>query len=1020
MIPAGSLPKDEQFRLSGPTHAPALPEKTVFKALGKPVQVETSATLLRQPGMIGLHYDPSQLPANTDESSLQVARWDGSTWEIVDRTIDLDQKIIFVPLVHFSDPVFQVLLWPANLGNSAIAKQVEAANSVYFKNETDPLAAELYGKILAKVAQPGAASGVASLSAADQKNYWMACNLWGDALYKTGKYEQAGKAYLACVDTALASGVKIVWENQLFSGPGYALQALQNRYPLGIDLTQRLRSEKWAASILADALTLATQSFTWQQGLPIEMSQLPPAVSQSILEYESTLGRKPEDPADTHLDLVILSPQAQTQGEAAYALQHAINPTLLSSGIPDLTSENLQDGAAGLSQTFGQAFGQHLLGNPYRFDPTQSGEGLHTLPPFVLLRVERAWMEKSGLTTHTQQLFTLAQPPSAVGEAVGAPIAEEAAYRLTDGTVAVTDLKAQWIKIGTALTQGIKTARTYDANSLAVGGDHACAITRLHGLQCWGRNDAGQLGAGDAEDRHAPVDVKGLQAGIEQVSAGEAHTCAISTDGKLFCWGSNASGQVGNGSPENRSEPAAISGIQGRVSAVSAGSQHTCALTGDGKVFCWGKNDSGELGTGNTDPSPVPVQVPGLSGVTAVAAGGAHSCALLRDGSVWCWGANAQGQLGNGSRADSATPVKIPGLSGVTHITAGKEHTCAIAAAGSVSCWGANDSGQAGSGSTDASVAAPAGVDGLDAEGITVKSLIAHTCAIRGAGVVCWGKNDAGQLGDGSLEDQSKPVGVKIPENAFASIGAGDDFSCVRTEGGLIYCWGGNAYGQLGSGSTAASRIPIPVYGFGSSIADPSGALELSPVSEDTIELGTTIQIRNVIAPADTKSIAYEVSYDGQPFEPIGKTLGNDPAGVEWSSAGMAVEKKVIVKSIVEAADGKTTEVTSRVLTLQDTRKPTASIAIQPSSKVIALGEPLIVSARDVADTLNGITGSGVKEVRFSVLKNGATVGAPVTLAYSPDQAMEITWSAPVEQNSRDQITFQLVVVDNAGNEYKV
>src|SRR5439155_640288 len=218
----------------------------------------------------------------------------------------------------------------------------------------------------------------------------------------------------------------------------------------------------------------------------------------------------------------------------------------------------------------------------------------------------------------------------------------------------------------------------------------------------------GQLGNGDGSltSSSVPVAVRGLTTATRVVT-GDAHTCALLGDGTVQCWGVGDSGQRGDGTFNNISTvPGAVVGITGAV-AVAARGYHSCALLGDGTVWCWGRNSDGQLGNGTTIGSPVPGRVAGLPSATAVSGGFQHTCALLADGTVQCWGRNLEGQLGDGTTTSSSTPVRVGGITGAVAVSAGILHTCALLANGTVKCWGAvgpnNDFGQLGNGATTGS-----------------------------------------------------------------------------------------------------------------------------------------------------------------------------------------------------------------------------------------------------------------------------------------------------------------------------
>jgi alpha-tubulin suppressor-like RCC1 family protein len=228
-------------------------------------------------------------------------------------------------------------------------------------------------------------------------------------------------------------------------------------------------------------------------------------------------------------------------------------------------------------------------------------------------------------------------------------------------------------------------------------------------LLCWGANDQGQLGDGTRTDRAAPMPVEagaGPPAApltdVAAVATGSAHTCAVRSDGAVLCWGAGDQGQLGDGSNSGRAlagAPLVKSGAPLSAVAIAAGAAHTCVAESGGEVWCWGNGERGQLGDGTASGAPTPTAVSSLpAAAAAVAAGGAHSCAALIDGRVFCWGADDQGQLGDGATVDSPTPVAVAALTGAVQVAAGSAHSCARARDGSLWCWGSNRSGQLGDG----------------------------------------------------------------------------------------------------------------------------------------------------------------------------------------------------------------------------------------------------------------------------------------------------------------------------------
>jgi alpha-tubulin suppressor-like RCC1 family protein len=208
--------------------------------------------------------------------------------------------------------------------------------------------------------------------------------------------------------------------------------------------------------------------------------------------------------------------------------------------------------------------------------------------------------------------------------------------------------------------------------------------------------------------------VSGLSSGVVAISAGYSHSCAVTGDGAVKCWGNNDFGQTGTGTTLGSSVPVAVSGLSSGVVAISAGREHSCALTGSGAVKCWGDNRYGELGDGTTTVRRAPISVSGLSsGVVAVGTGSWHSCALTSAGAVKCWGYNGVGQLGDGTYSNRFVPGSVSGLSsGIVAMAAGGVFSCALTNGGGAKCWGWNDNGQLGNGTTTAR-RAPTAVSGL-------------------------------------------------------------------------------------------------------------------------------------------------------------------------------------------------------------------------------------------------------------------------------------------------------------------
>lgn len=302
---------------------------------------------------------------------------------------------------------------------------------------------------------------------------------------------------------------------------------------------------------------------------------------------------------------------------------------------------------------------------------------------------------------------------------------------------------------------------------------------------------------------------------VVYIAAGFKHTCAILASGETWCWGYNSSGQLGNGAKSHRNIPARVDLLE-RASHIAAGYNHTCATTENGKVWCWGNGKEGKLGTGDLEPRVVPAEVMNLDNATHVAAGLSYSCAVSNLGEGYCWGSNANGALGTGDWEGRLTPSRVHRSANYRSISApgfDGRHTCALTVDGTGYCWGKNRSGQMGIGSKGGDFEEPYGIKKapLFSQLATASDSSCGLAKVDDS-IWCWGSNEYGQLGAGALtgEDAVFPQARQI-SGTFSALAAGGDSTCAVDSKQNTYCWGRNDKGQLGDGSQKMSNVPVMV-----------------------------------------------------------------------------------------------------------------------------------------------------------------------------------------------------------------
>jgi alpha-tubulin suppressor-like RCC1 family protein len=351
---------------------------------------------------------------------------------------------------------------------------------------------------------------------------------------------------------------------------------------------------------------------------------------------------------------------------------------------------------------------------------------------------------------------------------------------------------------------------------VSAGGGHSCGLTSDSLAYCWGSNSSGQLGDGTYTQRLTPVRVAGGLRFV-QISAGSSHTCAVTKDSRPYCWGDNFEGELGDGTWQNsRSTPTAVAGGR-RFRQIRAGYVYTCALNLNDAAFCWGNNDLGQLGTSYTI---TPGAVLGGLHYRQVIPGASHTCGVTTDDRAYCWGAGTEGELGDGTRTNHSRPVAVAGGLSFQQVVPGSgwylpgsndpavdndARSCGITTNGNAYCWGRGPAVYS---------LIPVAVPGGRLYRF-ITSGEEHNCGVAmSRAIFCWGSNPNGELGTGNTTSSTTPV--KIASSLlFSSVSASalGHHTCALTTDHRAYCWGANGAGQLGDGSRTTRLVPVAVAG---------------------------------------------------------------------------------------------------------------------------------------------------------------------------------------------------------------
>lgn len=392
------------------------------------------------------------------------------------------------------------------------------------------------------------------------------------------------------------------------------------------------------------------------------------------------------------------------------------------------------------------------------------------------------------------------------------------------------------------------------SQTIDCGSNSDLVVCQNSTAQAWGNNTSGQLGYGSAATySNVPVACSNLS-NVVSVCGGWSANYAVKSDGTVWSWGNNSSGQLGIGSTTNSNIPVQIQGLN-NVIQISAGWKHAIVLKNDGTVWAWGENYSYQLGNGTSTSSLVPVQVSTLSNIVKIAAGDKHNLALADDGTIWVWGTNGIGQYGNGVFTSQSTPIHLTSINNVIDIGAGYEHSIVLKNDGTVWNWGAGGFGQLGNGTTNFSNV-PVQVSGLSDIAMVATTSGNFNLVIKNDGTCwSWGSNSSGQLGNGTSTSSSIPVQINGLSD-IVEISGGFEHSMAKKADGKIYTWGFGATGQIGNGANQPSNIPVMLTNVCSAL------LEINETSVLNVEIfpnpvidNLTIQMDEIISSIQIRDI---------------------------------------------------------------------------------------------------------------------------------------------------------------------
>lgn len=480
--------------------------------------------------------------------------------------------------------------------------------------------------------------------------------------------------------------------------------------------------------------------------------------------------------------------------------------------------------------------GATLLGACRETLPTEGHPGLQAAKQPPSLKVTPAVLDLPG--TGATATLSVSQFTGSVSVVVSAPACVSVVLKVAQKnqlkyTVTATAAGSCTVTVTDGATGNVQVAASVAGtppivgSTLAAGLFHTCGLDTGGAAWCWGLNGFGQLGSSTNIATTTavpnPQQVAGGQT-FTSITAGYNHSCGLTALGSVYCWGANYAGQLGDptgsGDLTTKIPTPVLVQTSAAFTAIEAGNDFTCGLTAQGELWCWGSNSLGQLGTatnnGTSNPNVTPTLVPGGLTFTAFTSGAQHTCGVVTGGAVYCWGHNNDLQLGQPNEAGEEgaphpTPTLVQGVPALVSLVA-VNHTCGLTAGGDTWCWGGNQTRQLGAETPEVKSATPVQA----AAGLSFVALGAgggHTCGLTVTNAMyCWGSNLSGQLGTSTNfgTSTSTITASLVSGLSVATMGTNAAHTCALTTTGEAWCFGANAYGQLGNTTNNGTSVGVP------------------------------------------------------------------------------------------------------------------------------------------------------------------------------------------------------------------